>query len=322
LREKAGSPTYRQLARRAHYSQATLAKAAGGRDLPSRAVTLAYVRACGGDTEEWEARWREAAAEAAPKALEDLIAAEQQADVPVPYVGLAAFTPEDANRFFGREQLVAELVSKLDQHPFLAVFGASGSGKSSLLRAGLLPAVREECATVLITPGTEPEPRLQHALDARPTEADVLLVVDQFEELFTLCPDLAARERVITRLLEAVREPGSRTRVVLGVRADFYAHCAQHRDLVEALRETQVLVGAMTTDELRAAITGPAVRFGYSVEGGAGVPADRRRHRPARGVAAGLACAAGDLAAAARQRTDPGRVRGGRRDAPCHRADR
>ncbi|EME55844.1 eIF2A-related protein [Amycolatopsis decaplanina] len=266
LREKVGSPTYRQLARRAHYSPATLAKAAGGRDLPSLAVTLAYVRACGGDEQEWEARWREVAAEAAPKALEDSTEV-QLADAPVPYVGLAVFTPEDADRFFGREQLVAELVSKLNRQRFLAVFGASGSGKSSLLRAGLLPAVREEYATVLMTPGAEPESRLQRTLDARPPETDVLLVVDQFEELFTLCPVLAIRERFITTLLETVREPGSRTRVVLGVRADFYAHCAQHRELVEALREAQVLVGPMSTDELRAVITGPAIRFGYSVEG-------------------------------------------------------
>ncbi|QUQ67135.1 nSTAND1 domain-containing NTPase [Kutzneria sp. CA-103260] len=266
LREKAGSPTYRQLARRAHYSQATLAKAAGGRDLPSLAVTLAYVRACDGDEQEWEKQWREAAAETAPKALE--VSTEfHETDAAVPYVGLAAFSPEDADRFFGREQLVAELVGTLERHRFLAVVGASGSGKSSLLRAGLLPTVREECSPVLVTPGTEPESRLRQALNARPSDTDVLLVVDQFEELFTLCPDLAIQERFITTLLEAVREPGSRTRVVLAVRADFYAHCAGHRELVAALREAQVLVGPMSTDELRTVITGPAVRFGYSVEG-------------------------------------------------------
>ncbi|MBP2329605.1 WD40 repeat protein/energy-coupling factor transporter ATP-binding protein EcfA2 [Kibdelosporangium banguiense] len=266
LREKAGSPPYRELGRRAHYSQATLAKAAGGRDLPSLAVTIAYVRACGGDTEEWEARWREAAAEAAPGALAGVTDA-READAVAPYVGLAAFGLEDADRFFGREQLVAELVGKLERHRFVAVVGASGSGKSSLLRAGLLPAVREECAAVVITPGADPVSRLQRALEARPAGTDVLLVVDQFEELFTLCPDRAAQERFITGLLETVRQPGSRTQVVLGVRADFYAHCAQHGGLVEALREAQVLVGPMNTDELRAVITGPAVRFGYSVEG-------------------------------------------------------
>jgi WD40 repeat protein len=266
VREKAGSPTYRELARRAHYSPATLAKAAEGRDLPSLAVTLAYVRACGGDPQQWETSWREVAAETAPRALEDLTDT-QQADAPVPYVGLAAFTAEDADRFFGRERLVGELLGTLDRHRFVVVVGASGSGKSSLLRAGLLPAVREECATVLITPGVEPQARLHQALDTRPAEADVLLVVDQFEELFTLCPDSAIRTRFIATLLQAVREPGSRTRVVLGVRADFYAHCAHHRGLVEVLREAQVLVGPMSTDELRTAITGPAIRFGYSVEG-------------------------------------------------------
>ncbi|MFS8097427.1 hypothetical protein LFM09_09840 [Lentzea alba] len=77
---------------------------------------------------------------------------------------------------------------------------------------------------MLITPGVDPQSRLEQALESRPVDADVVLVVDQFEELFTLCPDHTVQETVITTLLCAAREPGSRTRVVIGVRADFYGH--------------------------------------------------------------------------------------------------
>ncbi|WP_343298477.1 hypothetical protein [Streptomyces sp. SID335] len=300
LREKAGSPPYRRLARDAHYSSTTLADAASGRRLPSLPVTLAYVRACGGDTEAWEARWRALGAR--------LAAAEDHADEDRdterhrgPYVGLAAFQPEDADWFFGREQLTEDLVARVRSRRFLAVFGASGSGKSSLLRAGLLPRVREADApgwdVVLFAPGARPleacaarlagvsgdsatalrtdlstDPRALHltalkALAGRSEDAELLVVVDQFEEVFTLCDDARERTRFITALLTAARAPNSRTRVVLGVRADFYARCARHPELVEALRDAQLLVGPMTTDELRRAISRPAARAGCTVEG-------------------------------------------------------
>ncbi|WP_223833036.1 AAA family ATPase [Streptomyces venezuelae] len=307
LREKAGSPPYRRLARDAHYSSTTLADAASGRRLPSLPVTLAYVRACGGDTEAWEARWRALGARLA--ATEDRAGDDGVDDggdggverLRGPYVGLAAFQPEDVAWFFGREQLTEDLVARVRSGRFLAVFGASGSGKSSLLRAGLLPRVREEDArgwgVVLFAPGAHPletcaarladvsgdsatalhadlaaDPRALHltalkALAGRPDDAELLLVVDQFEEVFTLCDDARERTRFITALLTAARAPNSRTRVVLGVRADFYARCAQHPELVEALRDAQLLVGPMTTDELRRAISRPAARAGCTVEG-------------------------------------------------------
>ncbi|GGU14847.1 helix-turn-helix domain-containing protein [Lentzea flava] len=160
LREKAGSPGYRELGKLSHYSPSTLADAARGQRLPSLAVTLAFVRACGGDEEEWERRWREIGAQDT-----------DQPRTPSPYVGLKAFTEQDADRFFGRERLVGKLLGKLEHHDTVLVIGASGSGKSSLLRAGLLARVHGE----LITPGTHQIPQ---------TEA--LLVVDQFEEIFTL----------------------------------------------------------------------------------------------------------------------------------------
>nr|WP_042178533.1 AAA family ATPase [Kibdelosporangium sp. MJ126-NF4]CEL13246.1 High-affnity carbon uptake protein Hat/HatR [Kibdelosporangium sp. MJ126-NF4]CTQ98938.1 High-affnity carbon uptake protein Hat/HatR [Kibdelosporangium sp. MJ126-NF4] len=287
LRQQAGNPTYRDLAVDAHYSPATLAAAASGRKLPTLAVTLAYARACGGDEREWEARWREVAA---PSALTN-----GSATLPSPYVGLAAFEPADADRFFGREHLVAELVTLLEEHRLVAVVGPSGAGKSSLLRAGLLPAL-DTRPVVVLTPAADPFRECAVALgpllripagalradlagdpdslgmairqataDQRPDCAFVL-VIDQFEEIFTLCHDAEIRSRFIASLLAATREPGG-IRVVFAVRADFYGHCARNPDLVTALREAQILVGPMTTDELRAAIIQPAISAGCSVEG-------------------------------------------------------
>ncbi|NJP43382.1 nSTAND1 domain-containing NTPase [Actinacidiphila epipremni] len=308
LRRTAGSPPYRQLAREAHYSATTLAEAAAGRRFPTLAVTLAYVRACGGDPAQWEERWHTAAAEALREAEEaqDRPAADERC----PYVGLAAFGPEDAEWFFGREQLTADLEQRVGERRFVALFGASGAGKSSLLRAGLLPRMSGGQDTarpaVLLTPGPHPleecavrlaalgagsaaalreelerTPRALHLtvlqlLAGQPADAELLLVVDQFEEVFTLCADRRERDRFITALLTAAQAANSRIRVVIGVRADFYARCSEHPELVEALRDAQLLVGPMTTDELRLAITGPAVRAGCTVEGAllAGVVGD------------------------------------------------
>ncbi|MGP3924688.1 nSTAND1 domain-containing NTPase [Streptomyces sp. 8N616] len=299
LRRKAGSPTYRVLAERAHYAVATLSEAAGGRKLPSLAVALAYVRACGGDADAWERRWHSVAAELAAEAASDE-PHEASGDVAPPYVGLAAFRAEDAELFFGRERLVEELLARLSRGRFTAVFGASGAGKSSLLRAGLLPRWQDESKArrvVLFTPGPHPleecaihlarvtggaagalraelaaDRRTAHravrqALAAEPDEAELLLVVDQFEEVFTLCRDPAEREQFLGTLLAAVQAENSRCRVVLGVRADFYAHCTAYPELIAALADTQVAVGPMTTDELRQAITRPAVRGGWALEG-------------------------------------------------------
>ncbi|WP_409493522.1 helix-turn-helix domain-containing protein [Amycolatopsis sp. cmx-11-12] len=263
LRQQVGSPSYRVLARLAHYSPATLADAAGGRRLPSLAVTLAYVRVCDGDEQAWEARWRHTAAEAEgiPATPDNHRVAE-----PAPYLGLARFEQSDATKYFGREHLVGELLAAVDQQRFVAVIGASGSGKSSLLRAGLLPNL--DCETLLITPSEHlaDERRLTDALTSH-GDREFVLVVDQFEEIFTLCQDGARRQAFIATLLAATKEPNNRARVVLGLRADFYGHCARHPELVPVLRNGQVLVATMTTDELRAMITQPAHRTGNTIEG-------------------------------------------------------
>ncbi|MCS7475795.1 hypothetical protein ACFFQW_24665 [Umezawaea endophytica] len=233
LREQAGSPSYRSLAQRAHYSATALSEAAGGEHLPSLAVALAYVRACGGDVAEWEERWR-------------LSATGEGDDFP-PYPGLQPFGRQDTERFFGREDLVADLVERVRRQRVVGVFGPSGSGKSSVIHAGLLPAL-DDWTVLTTTPATW-----------RGGEAD-LVVVDQFEELFTHVPDAAEREAFVASLL------GGEHRVVLAVRADFLGHCAALPALVESLRDAQVLVGPMTDDDLRAAVERPAARAGLKVQ--------------------------------------------------------
>ena len=94
-----------------------------------------------------------------------------------------------------------------------------------------------------------------------------MLVVDQFEETFTLCRDAAERDRFIEALVSAASDAGGRCRVALGARADFYAHCTRHAPLVEAMRDAQVPVGPMSLDELRRAVVQPAQRAGLTIEG-------------------------------------------------------
>ena len=274
LRLRAGRPSYRELGKRTNYSAAALSEALSGRRLPSLAVTSAVVRACGGDIEEWTERWRR-------------LAATQPGSspaTPTPYVGLAPYQAADADRFFGREAVTGTLVTLVDERPFVGVFGASGAGKSSLLRAGLV--ARSRRVPLLITPGSDPiaelsvavasladEPvdRVRGDLESGPealrgwlgkAAGDVLLVVDQFEEAFTLCNE-ADRDWLIRALTSAA---GPRARVVVGVRADFYGHCARHPELVTALHRAQVLLGPMSTEELRSAITEPAARAGATIE--------------------------------------------------------
>ena len=276
LRQEAGGVTYRELARRAHFSVTALSQAAAGEQLPSLQVTLAYVRACGGDEREWERRWQETEREVREAA------ARKDDDAEPPYQGLARFEPDDHDRYFGRDRLVTALRELVHERRFTAVFGPSGSGKSSLLRAGLIPALRAErelAAIRVLTPGEHParthadalkavaEPAVREEAAPQSGEAgrDVLLVVDQFEEVFTLCRD-AAERRAFIDLLLAARAPASRLRVVIAVRADFYGRCAEHRGLADALGEAGLLVGPLEPAELREVIVKPAQTAGHIVE--------------------------------------------------------
>ncbi|KMS68930.1 WD domain, G-beta repeat protein [Streptomyces viridochromogenes] len=266
VRKAAGTPSYRRMAEVAGFSATTLSQAAGGERLPSLAVVQGYVRACGGDPGEWEARWKDAEAEVSGAARED------DEDAAPPYRGLARFEPADQGLFFGRDRLVEELLELVCGHRFAAVFGASGSGKSSLLRAGLIPRLQKEIAdrggpAVLrvLTPGQRPAATYGHLLTPAEDEPESWVVVDQFEEVFTLCRDRAERARFVDLLL-AARDPGSRLRVLIAVRADFYPRCGEHRDLADALCGAGLLVGPMTADELREAVVKPAQQAGLLVE--------------------------------------------------------
>ncbi|WP_063728040.1 helix-turn-helix domain-containing protein [Streptomyces sp. RTd22] len=271
LRQEAGGPAYRAMAQRVRYSAATLSQAAAGDQLPSLPVVLAYAEACGADAAEWEERWRAVRREVSGLPRED-------DDAEPPYQGLTRFEIGDHERFFGREQLVSEALALVRGHGFAAVFGPSGSGKSSLLRAGLIPALRaatredpgggqepRPAVVRVLTPGDRPLRTHAEALVPKAGDGETWLVVDQFEELFTLCHDPAERAAFVARLL-AARDPGSRLRVVIGVRADFFDRCAEHRELTYALRDATLLVGPMSRAELRAAIVKPAAADGLIVE--------------------------------------------------------
>ncbi|MDO0934774.1 hypothetical protein QQY66_24970 [Streptomyces sp. DG2A-72] len=267
LRSDAGSPSYRAMAEAAGFSATTLSQAAAGERLPSLAVVQGYVRACGGDPDEWEARWKDAEAEVAGEVRED-----DDEDGAPPYRGLARFEPADQGLFFGRDRLTEDLLQLVCGHRFAAVFGASGSGKSSLLRAGLIPRLQKEIAergrpAVLrvLTPGDRPAAMYGHLLAPAADEPESWVVVDQFEEVFTLCRDRAERARFIDLLL-AARDPGSRLRVLIAVRADFYPRCGEHRGLADTLCGAGLLVGPMTADELREAVVKPAQEAGLLVE--------------------------------------------------------
>ncbi|QIQ06569.1 hypothetical protein [Streptomyces liangshanensis] len=301
LREQAGRPTYRDLARTTHYGIATLSSAAAGRQLPSAAVTLAYVRACGGDEREWKLIWQRTAdactgtdTPAAPGAQD-----RKKSGARPPYVGLPAFEEADSGFFFGREKLTAALVEHLKEKRLLVLFGASGSGKSSVLRAGVLPAF-PDVSSLVFTPGPHPleecavrlaaragvardpvhtalmaEPRTFHRMvrqilagreETCSAADELLVVVDQFEEVFTLCRDARERERFVDSLVHAAQAPDSRTRVALAVRSDFYTHCTRLPGLVDALPHAHHPVGPMTAEELRAAIVQPAARSRLTVE--------------------------------------------------------
>ncbi|MFI9051009.1 hypothetical protein [Streptomyces sp. NPDC053427] len=266
LRDEAGAPGYRAMARQAGYSAATLSQAAAGERLPTLPVLLAYVRACRADADDWRHRWERAGQELAR------MPPPEHDDTDPPYRGLARFEPADAELFFGREHTVSQLAEMTRRHRFGAVVGASGSGKSSLLRAGLVPqlrtpddrADRPPVAVRILTPGPRP---LAHAerLEPAPGPGDTWLLVDQFEELFTLCTDAEERAAFLRRLL-AARDDHSRLRVILAVRADFFARCAEHGALAGALKDATLLVGPMGSDQLRAAIVRPAAAHGLIVE--------------------------------------------------------
>ena len=202
-----------------------------------------------------------------------------------PFKGLASFEPDDAGYFFGRERLVAELVARVVGAGFLGIVGPSGSGKSSVLRAGLIPALAsgvlpgsEGWRRVLLRPGERPldelrrtlesdaEDPLAEAVDALPAGGRLLVAVDQLEELFVACRSEPERAAFAAMLARAAADPEGRAVVVVALRADFYGRFAAYPALAGLLGANHVLVGPMQASELRRAVELPAGAVGLQVE--------------------------------------------------------
>ena len=221
-----------------------------------------------------------------------------------PYKGLEPFDEADSGDFFGRERLVERMIARLggsgEDGRFLAVVGPSGSGKSSVVHAGLIPALRAGAVTnsdlwfvATMTPGVYPFESLVRGLSKVAStipstlleqiqigpsglrqatdqilpddRSPLVLVVDQFEELYTMVGD-DEREAFIEALVEAVIHARSRLRVVITLRADFYDHPLASRPLGELLRDHTELVIPMSKAELEVAITRPAEAVGVAIE--------------------------------------------------------
>ncbi|RBQ19427.1 hypothetical protein DP939_16060 [Spongiactinospora rosea] len=301
LRERAGL-TVRQVAAKAggYGAHSTVGDWFAGRGLPSaasRGLLVRVLQACGvadaQSLEEWLSAWRRARRSPGrrPAGLE-------------PYRGLASFQVQDARWFFGRRELTHRLVARVGRlrdrgGGVQLVVGSSGSGKSSLLRAGLMAALRAgelpgsaDWSVVLCVPGARPVDELAGRLAAltatsqdeiaatiredpgdcaayagRAVESggSLVLVIDQFEEVFTLCADGDER-RTFVRALCAAASGGAL--VVLGLRADFYAPFLRLPELVTAVQDAQLAVGPMNETELREAITEPARMAEIDLEGG------------------------------------------------------
>jgi WD40 repeat protein/transcriptional regulator with XRE-family HTH domain len=323
-RDRAGL-SVRETARALGLPTSTVSDYFRGESLPRGPLLRKILLVCGVKDEADVERWLDARnrARQAP--------GRRPADAPIPYRGLESYQPEDADWFFGRERLTGVLIDHLRLRArdggLLAVVGASGSGKSSLLRAGLIPELQfgglgvpgsHIWPVTLMTPGAHPvrelaaqlaaltddDPdRLESVLLNDPAqcaglagraaageeggdgagsggddgEGLLILVVDQFEEVFTACRDDHERLAFIGALCAAagcdaagVRSAGLRPAalVVLGLRADFYPHVLGYPALVAALQSSQVVVGPMTEAELRSAIIGPARKAALDIEDG------------------------------------------------------
>ena len=214
--------------------------------------------------------------------LLELAESARQEDAPAPgippYKGLLYFDEADADLFFGREALTTHLVERVTDlamdtsRRFLAVVGASGSGKSSLVRAGLAVALRRAgWDTRIFTPTAIPLKMLDAQLKLPHPNLDskhILILVDQFEEAFTLCHDEAERAAFIDKLLSIAECTSEQITVVIALRADFYSHCAQYPLLRQAVASEQEYIGQMTAEELRRAIEEPAKRGSWEFEPG------------------------------------------------------
>ncbi len=228
-----------------------------------------------------------------------------------PYKGLEYFdfNESDPKYFYGREKLTNKLIDQVRQNNFLAILGASGSGKSSILRAGLLHQLKlgkklagsKDWKIQIMLPGQHPLQSLAFCwLDSDLSDTErakqlddiefllqkggqglrklvqasrtnrVILVIDQFEEAFTLCQDLAEREAFFQCLLEALEQTDNKLCLILAMRADFFSKCVEreYSGLSQKIHDYLITIPPMKTEELRQAIIKPAVKVKLSLESG------------------------------------------------------
>lgn len=225
-------------------------------------------------------------------------------DEACPYLGLDAFHEADADRFFGRHRIVAEMLQRIERLPMLVVLGPSGSGKSSLVRAGLLPALKRGAISGSehwhycqpIVPGSDPIMALARA--SRPAEASTgawrrqhfakppndhrmlknalasltdhpsVLLIDQFEELFTLCNDDVMRQTFITNLMHFVQAGHPPNLLIITMRSDFELFLSRLGTFHRLFQATRMNVPPLEASELREAIEQPAEQVGLKFEKG------------------------------------------------------
>jgi len=222
-----------------------------------------------------------------------------------PYLGLDAFSEDDADRFFGREKLIDELIARVKESRFVVIAGPSGSGKSSLVRAGLIHALKQGalpasqsdrwlCAT--LTPSRDPIESLALAMSrmakspdagdyirVHKTEVDALhkfaesvlsdrsdqravIFVDQFEEVFTQVSKEDERTAFLNLLTHAATHENGRVTVLFALRSDFVSNCATYPQLNALLNQQFMQVGAMQPDELVSAIARPALQVRLRID--------------------------------------------------------
>ncbi|MDJ0590990.1 MAG: ATP-binding protein, partial [Pleurocapsa sp. MO_226.B13] len=221
-----------------------------------------------------------------------------------PYKGLKRFNFKDRDNFFGRDRLIARLLAAVNQKSLSLVLGASGSGKSSLVRAGLIPEFKKSLKSqtfydFIFTPNQDPFDSLYRCLlneekdySFSKTEAEIalkaktdtltelistlrkdgeqwLIFVDQFEELFTICDNRDQRKNFIEGLVQVANSKDTSVRIVLAMRADFLEQLSSYPDLGVIANQNNIhLVTDMHPDELRLAIEQPAARHGVVFEEG------------------------------------------------------
>jgi WD40 repeat protein/class 3 adenylate cyclase len=218
-----------------------------------------------------------------------------------PYKGLRPFDESDSSDFFGREALIETILARLNESGprsrFLAIVGPSGSGKSSVVKAGVIPAVRNGAVggaarplVALTVPGQDPIKDAAVAVEsvtasdvgrwenasgmtkaiqrALPAGSELFLVIDQFEELFTLVEDEGMRQLFLDGLCASVLDETSRLRVIVTLRADFYDRPLLYKEFGDLVGARTQAVTALSPREMERAISGPAERAGVALEKG------------------------------------------------------